>query len=60
MTTLEQTTATITADPYGMTNKKSQWQNQKQRRRQGWERFHIPTHRDEAAMNGAPDLFVAG
>jgi hypothetical protein len=22
----------------------------------GWERFYIPTHRDETAMNGAPDL----
>ncbi len=31
------------------------------RARAGWEEFYIPTHRDETAMNGAPDrLWLVG
>jgi hypothetical protein len=50
MTSGKQTTAK-SRSPSGMTNKKSNGNNK------GEERFYIPTHRDETAMNGAPDLF---
>jgi hypothetical protein len=55
-----QTTAKAEADPYGMTNKKTD--NSKNKNNgMGWMgKVYIPTHRDGTAMDGAPEPLWRG